>query len=483
MYNMPERIQSCHKSKQFTIDNQHTNTPRRRLLVHTPHTIITAMASSFRGEGAAAPAAPPPTPAPNPSAAPVPPPCSPVYDWLGDDVPPRHKRTVYFEGAPAWQIVLTDQPALPDQFRRARCATVAECARAIRTMVVRGAPAIGVTGAYGMVLAAREAMANATDAADAHSILACLAASKRVLDAARPTAVNLSWATARLLEYARLVLFENEPPSSPASPARIILAARLLEEAEQLADADVEVNFRMARVGASVVPRFPDRPTHVSHRCNTGALACTDWGTALGVIHYCHKVAGVRLHVWVDETRPRLQGSRLSAWELTQSGCPMHLVADGVAGSLMRRGRVDIVLFGADRVAANGDTVNKIGSFPLAVLAREHGVPVYPVVPTSTIDLACATGDDVEIEERGADELTGLRFAGTGAGVAPAGDPCYNPAFDSTPHKYLTGIITEEGVCYPPFGESLRRAKERAEARVRARWDRQRARRRGGGKL
>ena len=223
----------------------------------------------------------------------------------------------------------------------------------------------------------------------------------------------------------------------------------------------------MAAHGATVVPHFPDRATNVVHHCNTGALATVDWGTALGVIHYCHKILKRSLHVWVDETRPRMQGSRLSAWELVQAKCPLHVIADGVAGSLLRRGRVDVVLFGADRVAANGDTVNKIGTFPLCCVAREHGVPRYAVVPTSTIDLACASGDDMEIEERGADELTGLRFVRTGARVAPEGVPVYNPAFDNTPAKYLTGIITEEGVCYPPFAQSLREAKERAEERIR----------------
>ena len=390
-------------------------------------------------------------------------PSSPVYDTLGASVPAREKRSVFFD-ADSWEIVLTDQPALPTEFRRHRCGDVEETARAIRTMIVRGAPAIGVTGAYGMVLAAKEALTK--DASTSPSsrkrfssvFLQRLDSYKSVLDGARPTAVNLSWATQRMIDFSKTLLKQDQNDL----PHHKHLASALLAEAERIADADIEVNLRMARFGASVVPTFADRATNIIHHCNTGALATVDWGTALGVIHYCHKILKRNLHVWVDETRPRLQGARLSAWELIQAKCPLHLIADGVAGSLLRRGKVDVVLFGADRVALNGDTVNKIGTFPLCVLAAEHGVPRYAVVPTSTIDLKCESGDVIEIEERGADELTGLRFVGTGASVAPDGVPVYNPAFDSTPHKYLTGIITEEGICYPPFSQSLRLAKERA---------------------
>ena len=178
----------------------------------------------------------------------------------------------------------------------------------------------------------------------------------------------------------------------------------------------------------------------------------------------CHK-QGKKVHVWVDETRPRLQGAKLTAWELMRAGIPMHLIVDSASGGLMRAGRIDVVLFGADRVAANGDVANKVGTFNVCVLAREHGVAAYACVPTSTIDLDCASGADIEIEERGADEVT--RPAGPGApAVAPEGCPVYNPAFDVTPAKYVTAIITEEGICYRPFATSLRRAKEAAEARM-----------------
>jgi len=382
---------------------------------------------------------------------------SAVYDWLGADIPTRHKRTVYFNHE-HFHIVLTDQPALPDTFRRHTCPTVKATAFAIKEMVVRGAPAIGVTGAYGMVLAAHEST-NMND----------LIQHKAMLDKARPTAVNLTWATTRMLEFTKQIIAAQQQQSNNTTHPISSLVPLLLEEAERLADEDIEINLRMAKVGSTVVPIFQDRPTNISHRCNTGALATVDWGTALGVIHYCHKILHRNLHVWVDETRPRLQGARLSAWELTKANIPMHLIADGVAGGLMYQGKIDIVLFGADRVALNGDVVNKIGTFPLSVLAHEHGIPVYAVVPTSTIDLTCLTGDEIDIEERSSEEVTGLTFL-NGGSVAPAGVQVYNPAFDSTPFKYLTGIITEEGICYPPFKESLTKAKEKAEERIRSFW-------------
>jgi methylthioribose-1-phosphate isomerase len=402
-------------------------------------------------------------------------PPSPVYDWL--HIPTRHKRTVYFDKDKC-QIILTNQPALPEIFQRVSCSSVQETAKAIRTMVVRGAPAIGVTGAYGMVLAAKESH-NMTD----------FIQHKEKLDDSRPTAVNLTWATSRMLEFTKNLIAASKQSSVEFKT----LVPTLLDEAERIADEDIEINLRMAKVGSTVVPSYSDRPTNISHRCNTGALATVDWGTALGVIHYCATVLQKRVHVWVDETRPRLQGSRLSAWELMKAKIPMHLIVDGVAGSLMRMGKVDIVLFGADRVARNGDVVNKIGTFPLSVTASEHGIPVYAVVPTSTIDLTCATGDDVEIEERKSEEVTSLQFL-NGGRMAPRDVGCvvsvdfdvifvnlffllsfiqvkvYNPAFDCTPYKYLTGIITEEGMCYPPYEQSLTVAKRKAEKRYKLKW-------------
>lgn len=234
------------------------------------------------------------------------------------------------------------------------------------------------------------------------------------------------------------------------------LVARTLEAAQALAEEDVAINKRLSEFGAEVVPPG----ANVLHHCNTGALATVDIGTAIGVIYECHR-QGKGIHVWVDETRPRLQGARLSAWELMREGVPMHLVADNAAGYLMLAGKVDVVLFGADRVARNGDVVNKIGTYKLAVVAKENKVPVFACVPTSTIDLEFLDGSGIPIEERSAEEVTTVG----GVRVAPVDCPVFNPAFDVTPFRYLTGIITEEGVCYPPFEQSLPAAVARAEQR------------------
>jgi methylthioribose-1-phosphate isomerase len=294
-----------------------------------------------------------------------------------------------------------------------------------------------------MALAAQQSPAN-----DRDSLLADLLTAKETLDAARPTAVNLTWATQRLLDLAANLVLPNVDD----------IRSALLAEAERLADQDVAINQRMGANGAAVVPHG----ANILHHCNTGSLAAVDYGTALGVVRAAWE-QGNPVHVWVDETRPRLQGARLTAWELMQAGIPMHLIADNAAGHLMRTGQVDVVLFGADRIAANGDVANKIGSYKLAVLARENGIPCYSVAPTSTVDLHTPTGDEIPIEERGWDEVAVV----DGAQIAPDGVPVYNPAFDVTPHRYLTGIVTEEGICYPPFDASLRRAKEAAEARIR----------------
>ena len=352
-------------------------------------------------------------------------------------------RTVFWQDN---RVAMIDQRRLPGELVIATFDTVAEVARSIREMYVRGAPAIGATGAYGMVVAAQ-----ASAATDAAGLLADLAAAKTTLDAARPTAVNLSWATARLLEVAEAQTSAGAPPAA--------ITAALLAEAAALADEDVAINRRMGFHGAEVVPDG----ANILHHCNTGTLAAVDFGTALGVVYACQE-QGKQIHVWVDETRPRLQGARLTAWELMRAEVPMHLIADNAAGYLMRSGKVDVVLYGADRVAANGDVANKIGTYKVSVVARENGIPVYAVVPTSTIDLSLPDGDHIPIEERGAEEVTHIGDTV----IAPEGVPVYNPAFDVTPHRYLTGIITEEGICYPPFTQSLRRAKETAEARVRA---------------
>lgn len=359
-------------------------------------------------------------------------------------------RTVYWEDR---KVKMIDQRLLPGETVIAEFDTVEGVARSIADMYVRGAPAIGATAAYGMALAAQNS--RATDRA---TLLDDLETAKTILDAARPTAVNLAWATRRLLHLARHTAAESVDA----------IRQTLLDEAESLADEDVEINRRMGYHGAEVVPEG----ANLLHHCNTGSLATVDFGTALGVVYACHE-QGKNIHVWVDETRPRLQGARLTAWELMRAEVPMHLIADNAAGYLMRTGKVDVVIFGADRVAANGDVANKIGTYKLGVVARENGIPVYAVVPTSTIDLELATGDDIPIEERDDEEVT---LVGD-TRIAPEGVPVYNPAFDITPHRYLTGIVTEEGICYPPFGESLRRAKAAAEARIEAR----RAERAAGG--
>jgi methylthioribose-1-phosphate isomerase len=229
------------------------------------------------------------------------------------------------------------------------------------------------------------------------------------------------------------------------------IPAAMLDEAQKLADEDVAINRRMGEMGANLVQ---DGDT-VLHHCNTGALAAVDYGTALGVIRTAHE-QGKRIHVLVDETRPRLQGARLTAWELEQYGVPFTLIADNAAGHYMRTGQVDLVMVGADRVAANGDVANKIGTYKLAVVAQANGIPFYAVVPTPTIDLALPVGDDIPIEDRPSEEITDLVYQGRP--VAPEGVCAANPAFDVTPHRYVTGIVTEHGVAYPPFAVSLKQA-------------------------
>jgi methylthioribose-1-phosphate isomerase len=352
-------------------------------------------------------------------------------------------RTLWWEDN---QVKMIDQRILPLQYEILSYDDYRSVAEAIRDMVVRGAPAIGAAGGFGMALAALQSHAQ-----DRDGLLIDLAQAKAVLDAARPTAVNLSWATTRILDLAqRLVL-----------PSADDIRSSIVVEAQRIADEDVEINRRMGAFGAAIVP---DKANILTH-CNAGSLATVDYGTKLGVVRAAIE-QGKQVHCWVDETRPRLQGARLTAWELMRDGIPMTLIADNAAGMLMRLGKVDLVLFGADRVAANGDVANKIGSYKLAVIARENGVPCYSVVPTPTIDLSLAHGDLIPIEERDAREVTHVGAEQ----IAPDGVPVYNPAFDVTPHRYLTGIITEEGICYPPFGVSLRGAVAAAGRRRLATW-------------
>lgn len=333
-------------------------------------------------------------------------------------------------------VKMIDQRLLPFTFEVAEFDDYREVARAITEMYVRGAPAIGATAAFGMALAARQSQAS-----NRAALLKDLEEAGAYLNEARPTAVNLSWAVARQLATAQGT--GDEGPDE--------IRQRLLEAAQKIADDDVELNRRMGANGAALVE---DGAT-ILHHCNTGALATVDWGTALGVIFSAHE-QGKNIHVLVDETRPRLQGALLTAWELQQRGISYDLIADNAAGHFMRTGQVDIVFVGSDRTAANGDVANKIGTYKLAVVARENGVPFYPVVPTSTIDLNLAEGDLIPIEERSPDEV--LCVGGTR--VAPEGATARNPAFDVTPHRYVTGIVTEAGIVYPPFVRNLRAAVE-----------------------
>ncbi len=351
-------------------------------------------------------------------------------------------RSVWWEQG---QVRMIDQRQLPLHYEIANFDSVEGLVRSISDMYVRGAPAIGATSAYGMALAARLSLA-----AQPKALVADLKQAKQRLDAARPTAVNLAWASARLLALAT-ELAEQQVTTDE-------IRAEMLAEAERLAEQDIEINQSIGRYGAAIVPQG----AHILHHCNTGSLATVYYGTALGVVRAAH-AAGKGIHVWGDETRPRLQGARLTAWELMREDIPMHLIADNAAGLLMRTGKVNIVLFGADRVASNGDVANKIGAYNLAVLAKENGISCYAAVPTPTIDLDLPDGDHIPIEERRWDEVATL----FGKQIAPDNVPVYNPAFDITPHRYLTGIITDEGICYPPFTESLRRAKLSAETKFR----------------
>lgn len=316
-------------------------------------------------------------------------------------------------------LKLLDQRALPDREAYVVCRTAEEVARAIETMAVRGAPAIGIAAAYGVVLAARSGRGAGLEALDR-------------LARTRPTAVNLFAALNRM----RAVL---EAESSRGGEA---LAAALLDEAVRIHEADIEANRRMGAYGAELLPQNAVVLTH----CNAGAIATGGHGTALGVLRSARE-AGKTVRVYADETRPLLQGARLTAWELARDGFDVTLIADGMAGALMRTGRVDAVIVGADRIAANGDTANKIGTYGLAVLAAAHGVPFYVAAPWSTFDLALPDGSGIPIEERSEEEMRALS---NGARV-PDAVRVWNPAFDVTPARYIAAIVTERGVSRPPY--------------------------------
>lgn len=338
-------------------------------------------------------------------------------------------RTVFWENN---ELKLIDQRRLPGALEVVGFRTHVQVAQAIRDMVVRGAPAIGITAAFGMALAAQESRSSSR-----LEMLAELSAAGVVLIAARPTAANLAWAVKRILEQT-----EEQTRKLGDVPGFV------LAEAQKMADDDVEINRRISQHGSALL----ESGDTIIHHCNTGALAAVEWGTALGVIRMAHE-QGKRIHVLVDETRPRLQGSRLTAWELQQYGIPFEIITDNMAGYFLQHHQVQKVLFGADRVAANGDVANKVGTYMLSLSAADNGVPVYAVVPTSTIDLALADGSLIPIEERDPGEVLEIEFRGES--VSPMGARARNPAFDVTPNRLISAIVTENGIAYSPYSRSL----------------------------
>ena len=321
-------------------------------------------------------------------------------------------------------LYLLDQTRLPAEERWLRYTEYRAVARAIRSMVVRGAPAIGITAAYAMVLAAQE---NACKG----DFPAAMSQAKAVLAASRPTAVNLFWALDRMERC-----WQTAGPDLP----------RLEEEARAIHREDIQMNEAMGKAGAELVPEGARVLTH----CNAGALATGGYGTALGIIRAAHAQGKVSM-VYADETRPLLQGARLTAYELVKDQIPVTLICDDMAGYLMAQGKVDLVVVGCDRMAANGDFANKIGTYSLAVLAKHHGIPFYTALPSSTIDLSIPDGSHIPVEQRDGQEVA--CFAGVQTG--PLGVQTWNPAFDVTPHDLLTAIITERGVLRPPFDREL----------------------------
>jgi methylthioribose-1-phosphate isomerase len=322
-------------------------------------------------------------------------------------------------------VVMIDQTRLPRETVFVTCRSYGEVADAIKTMIIRGAPAIGVAAAMGVAIG--------VERSDDDFELIC-----STLAATRPTAVNLFWGIERMRRlYATL-----------AGQSREAIVAALIAEAKRVKDEDVAICMAIGAHGADLVP---DGKTVLTH-CNAGALATAGYGTALGVIRAA-VAAGKKIDVFADETRPFLQGARLTAWELQEDGIPTTLITDNMAGHFLKSGRIGCVVVGADRIAGNGDVANKIGTYSVAVLAKENGVPFYVAAPISTLDLSLSSGDQIPIEERSSKEVTEVY----GVPVAPEGIAVQNPAFDVTPNRYVAGIITEKGVAYPPFTESLAR--------------------------
>jgi methylthioribose-1-phosphate isomerase len=329
-------------------------------------------------------------------------------------------------------VLLIDQRILPAREEYVACRDPEAVARAIKDMVVRGAPAIGVTAAMGIALGLKQS--GETGEAGLRKRLSELSA---LMAATRPTAVNLFWAIDRMKRKFEELVAQGADA----------VGAGMVEEALEILREDIELNRRMGAHGAKLIADGARVLTH----CNAGALATAGYGTALGVLRAAVE-AGKRIHVYADETRPFLQGARLTAWELAKDGIPVTLITDNMAGHFMARGEIDVVVLGSDRIAANGDVANKIGTYSVAVLAKEHGLPFYAVAPTSTFDLTIASGKDIPIEERSPEEVTHV----AGVRVAPGGIAVRNPAFDVTPNHLVTAIVCENGVARAPFTESLR---------------------------
>ena len=336
----------------------------------------------------------------------------------------------------AWKddhVLMVDQRKLPGQEVYVELRNTRQVARAIEKMVIRGAPAIGVAAAMGLALGATKSRAKGSAALAAEFYRLC-----DMLAGTRPTAVNLFWAIDRMKAVFSDAVRAGRSPDE--------IGGIMVAEAGRIHDEDVACCRALGAYGAGLLPEEGRVLTH----CNAGALATGGYGTALGVIRAAVE-GGKRIAVYADETRPFLQGSRLTAWELLRDGIDTTIITDGTSGSLFRGGRIDTVVVGADRIAANGDVANKIGTYTVAVLAREHEVPFYVAAPTSTIDLATADGAGIPIEERSSREVTHVGSSR----VAPEGAAVWNPAFDVTPHRFVAGIITERGICRAPYGESL----------------------------
>lgn len=326
-----------------------------------------------------------------------------------------------------------DQRKLPAEEIYVTCTSCEQVAKAIRTMVVRGAPAIGVAAAMGIALGVQKSRAKTVGELKKDFDHCC-----ELVRETRPTAVNLFWAIRRMQDKFESLRIRPLPQIKQA----------LIEEAQRMHAEDIAANQAMGRLGATLMPASGGVLTH----CNAGALATCGYGTALGVIRAAVE-QGKKIHVYADETRPFLQGSRLTAWELMKDGIPTTVISDNMAGSMMKQGKVGAIVVGADRIAANGDVANKIGTYSVAVLAKEHNIPFYVAAPFSTIDLDTPDGSKIPIEQRNTEEVTHI----AGKAIAPEGVQVENPAFDVTPSKYVTAIVTERGIARAPYADSLAR--------------------------